>query len=320
MRKPVKKAVIPAAGFGTRFLPATKAQPKEMLPIVDKPTIQYIIEEAVASGIEEILIVTSSMKRPIEDHFDISYELEDTLEKKGKHEMLEMVQGISNLAQIHYVRQKEAKGLGHAILCAKTFIKDEPFVVLLGDDVVVNDENPATHQLVNAYNKIGCSIMGVQRVPREDVSKYGIVRPSQSHTPTENGRMVKLTGMVEKPSQESAPSDLAVMGRYVLTPEIFEMLENQEPGAGGEIQLTDAIDRLMDRQAVYAYDFEGQRYDVGDKFGFIKATIDFALNREDLGNQVRDYLLNDIAPRLHSISEKEAEMIVEDSLEDKTES
>lgn len=162
--------------------------------------------------------------------------------------------------------------------------------------------------------------MGVQRVPREDVSKYGIVRPSQSHTPTENGRMVKLTGMVEKPSQESAPSDLAVMGRYVLTPEIFEMLENQEPGAGGEIQLTDAIDRLMDRQAVYAYDFEGQRYDVGDKFGFIKATIDFALNREDLGNQVRDYLLNDIAPRLHSISEKEAEMIVEDSLEDKTES
>ncbi|MEE0880926.1 MAG: UTP--glucose-1-phosphate uridylyltransferase, partial [Turicibacter sp.] len=249
-----------------------------------------------------------------------SYELEDTLEKKGKHEMLEMVQGISNLAQIHYVRQKEAKGLGHAILCAKTFIKDEPFVVLLGDDVVVNDENPATHQLVNAYNKIGCSIMGVQRVPREDVSKYGIVRPSQSHTPTENGRMVKLTGMVEKPSQESAPSDLAVMGRYVLTPEIFEMLENQEPGAGGEIQLTDAIDRLMDRQAVYAYDFEGQRYDVGDKFGFIKATIDFALNREDLGNQVRDYLLNDIAPRLHSISEKEAEIIIECPSEEKTES
>ena len=298
MRKPVRKAVIPAAGFGTRFLPATKAQPKEMLPIVDKPTIQYIIEEAVASGIEEILIVTSSMKRPIEDHFDKSYELEDTLAKKGKTEMLEMVQGISNLAQIDYVRQKEAKGLGHAILCAKTFIKDEPFVVLLGDDVVVNDENPATHQLVEAYNKIGCSIMGVQQVPREDVSKYGIVRPSSSHVA--DGRMVKLSGMVEKPAQKDAPSNLAVMGRYVLTPEIFEMLETQEPGAGGEIQLTDAIDRLMDRQAVYAYDFEGKRYDVGDKFGFIKATIDFALNRKDLGDQVRDYLLNEIAPTLKS--------------------
>lgn len=298
MRKPVRKAVIPAAGFGTRFLPATKAQPKEMLPIVDKPTIQYIIEEAVASGIEEILIVTSSMKRPIEDHFDKSYELEDTLAKKGKTEMLEMVQGISNLAQIHYVRQKEAKGLGHAILCAKTFIKDEPFVVLLGDDVVVNDENPATRQLVQAYNKIGCSIMGVQQVPSEDVSKYGIVRPSSSHVA--DGRMVKLSGMVEKPEQKDAPSNLAVMGRYVLTPEIFEMLETQEPGAGGEIQLTDAIDRLMDRQAVYAYDFEGKRYDVGDKFGFIKATIDFALNRKDLGDQVRDYLLNEIAPSLQS--------------------
>lgn len=298
MRKPVKKAVIPAAGFGTRFLPATKAQPKEMLPIVDKPTIQYIVEEAVASGIEEILIVTSSMKRPIEDHFDKSYELEDTLEKKGKLEMLEMVQGISSLAQIHYVRQKEAKGLGHAILCAKTFIKDEPFVVLLGDDVVVNDKNPATQQLVKAYEKIGCSIMGVQRVPHEEVSKYGIVRPSSSHKPTENGRMVKLSGMVEKPKVEEAPSDLAVMGRYILTPEIFEMLENQQPGAGDEIQLTDAIDRLMDRQAVYAYDFEGERYDVGDKFGFIKATIDFSLKREDLGEQVRQYLLNDIVPKL----------------------
>ena len=323
MRKPVRKAVIPAAGLGTRFLPATKAQPKEMLPIVDKPTIQYIVEEAVASGIEEILIVTSSMKRPIEDHFDKSYELEDTLEKKGKTDMLEMVQGISNLAQIHYVRQKEAKGLGHAILCAKTFIKDEPFVVLLGDDVVVNDENPATRQLVQAYNKIGCSIMGVQRVPHEEVSKYGIVRPSQSHTPTENGRMVKLTGMVEKPKVEDAPSDLAVMGRYVLTPEIFEMLENQEPGAGGEIQLTDAIDRLMDRQAVYAYDFEGQRYDVGDKFGFIKATIDFTLNREDLGKQVRHYLLNDIAPRLKAELETEQEAIElvteEEVSEEKTE-
>ena len=255
MRKPVRKAVIPAAGLGTRFLPATKAQPKEMLPLVDKPTIQYIVEEAVASGIEEILIVTSSMKRPIEDHFDKSYELEDTLEKKGKLEMLEMVKAISNLVQIHYVRQKEAKGLGHAILCAKTFIKDEPFVVLLGDDVVVNEENPATKQLGG------------------------------------DKRMVKLAGMVEKPAVDEAPSNLAVMGRYVLTPEIFEMLEDQEPGTGGEIQLTDAIDRLMDRQAVYAYD-------VGDNFGFVKATIDFALSRKDLGHQVREYLLNEVLPRL----------------------
>ncbi|MGL4374420.1 MAG: UTP--glucose-1-phosphate uridylyltransferase GalU [Turicibacter sp.] len=296
MRKPVKKAVIPAAGFGTRFLPATKAQPKEMLPIVDKPTIQYIIEEAVAAGIEEILIVTSSTKRPIEDHFDKSYELEDTLLKKGKLEMLEMVQEISNLAQIHYIRQKEAKGLGHAILCAKTFIKDEPFAVLLGDDVVVNDEYPATKQLVDAYEKNGCSIMGVQSVAKEDVSKYGIVKPSKSSKP--DGRMVKLSGMVEKPKTEDAPSNLAVMGRYVLTPEIFEMLETQAPGAGDEIQLTDAIDRLMDRQAVYAYDFEGRRYDVGDKFGFIKATIDFALERKDLSEQVKNYILNEVAPSL----------------------
>ena len=280
MRKPVRKAVIPAAGFGTRFLPATKSQPKEMLPIVDKPTIQYIIEEAIASGIEEILIVTSSTKRSIEDHFDKSYELEDTLAKKGKQDMLEMVQNISNMAQIHYIRQKEAKGLGHAILCAKTFIGDEPFAVLLGDDIVVNEKNPATGQLIQAYEQNGCSIMGVQTVADEDVSKYGIMKPSKSHAP--EGRLVKLSGMVEKPKQEEAPSNLAVMGRYVLTPEIFEMLETQEPGAGGEIQLTDAIDRLMDRQAVYAYDFEGNRYDVGDKFGFIKATIDFSLNREDL--------------------------------------
>lgn len=288
MRKPVRKAVIPAAGFGTRFLPATKSQPKEMLPIVDKPTIQYIIEEAIASGIEEILIVTSTTKRSIEDHFDKSYELEDTLAKKGKQDMLEMVQNISNMAQIHYIRQKEAKGLGHAILCAKTFIGDEPFAVLLGDDIVVNEENPATGQLIQAYEKNGCSIMGVQTVADEDVSKYGIMKPSKSHAP--EGRLVKLSGMVEKPKQEEAPSNLAVMGRYVLTPEIFEMLETQEPGAGGEIQLTDAIDRLMDRQAVYAYDFEGNRYDVGDKFGFIKATIDFSLNREDLKDQVQAYL------------------------------
>jgi UTP--glucose-1-phosphate uridylyltransferase len=285
----VKKAVIPAAGLGTRFLPATKAQPKEMLPIVDKPTIQYIIEEAVQSGIEEILIITSSTKRSIEDHFDKSYELEDTLRKKGKSDLLEMVEEISNMVNIHYIRQKEARGLGHAILCAKAFIKDEPFAVLLGDDIVYNkNSTPALKQLIDQYDQVDASVVGVQTVEKEDVVKYGIVEPSISHRP--KGRLHKLAGMVEKPAIEEAPSQMAVLGRYVLTPEIFEMLETQGPGSGNEIQLTDAIRRLMDKQAVYAYDFEGVRYDVGDKFGFIKATIDFSLEREDLNEQVSAYL------------------------------
>ncbi|MGL6247776.1 MAG: UTP--glucose-1-phosphate uridylyltransferase GalU, partial [Culicoidibacterales bacterium] len=281
--------VIPAAGMGTRFLPATKAQPKEMLPIVDKPTIQYIIEEAVASGIEEILIITSGTKRSIEDHFDKSYELEDTLAKKGKTEMLEMVQSISNMVNIHYIRQKEALGLGHAVLQAKAFIQDEPFAVLLGDDVVVNKQGePALKQLITAYDQKHASVLGVQTVAMADVDKYGIVAPSQS-TP-QAGRLVKLADMVEKPKQADAPSQMAVLGRYVLTPEIFDLLASQTPGAGNEIQLTDAIKRLMDRQAVYAYDFEGQRYDLGDKFGFIKATIDFALDRPELHDEVYAYL------------------------------
>ena len=285
----VRKAVIPAAGLGTRFLPATKAQPKEMLPIVDKPTIQYIIEEAVQSGIEEILIITSSTKRSIEDHFDKSYELEDTLRKKGKHDMLKMVEGISNMVNIHYIRQKEAKGLGHAILCAKAFIKDEPFAVLLGDDIVNNKQStPGLKQLIDQHEKLDASVVGVQTVSKEDVMKYGIVEPIKLQQP--ESRLYKLAGMVEKPSIEEAPSQLAVLGRYVLTPEIFDMLETQTPGSGNEIQLTDAIKRLMDKQAVYAYDFEGTRYDVGDKFGFIKATIDFALEREDLNVQVGQYL------------------------------
>lgn len=285
----VRKAVIPAAGLGTRFLPATKAQPKEMLPIVDKPTIQYIIEEAVASGIEEILIVTSSTKRSIEDHFDKSYELEDTLRKKGKMDLLAMVESISNMVNIHYIRQKEAKGLGHAILCAKAFIKDEPFAILLGDDIVDNDNGtPALKQLIDQFEKVESSVVGVQMVPLQDVPKYGIVEPSKSIPP--KGRLYKLDSMVEKPAIAAAPSQLAVLGRYVLTPEIFALLETQEPGSGNEIQLTDAIKRLMDKQAVYAYDFEGTRYDVGDKFGFIKATIDFALKREDLAQDVRDYI------------------------------
>ncbi len=285
----VRKAVIPAAGLGTRFLPATKALAKEMLPIVDTPTIQYIIEEAVQSGIEEILIITNSNKHAMENHFDRNYELEDRLLASGKKAEVKMINDIANLANIYYIRQKEPKGLGHAVLCAKSFIGDEPFAVLLGDDVVVNkNSKPALQQLIEAYTDTHASVVGVQTVERKDVSKYGIVEPSASHPA--KGRLVKLTNMVEKPKVEEAPSQMAVLGRYVLTPEIFELLETQTKGAGDEIQLTDAIKRLMDRQAVYAYDFEGIRYDVGDKFGFIKATIDFALDREDLKEKIQNYL------------------------------
>ena len=287
----IRKAIIPAAGLGTRFLPATKALPKEMLPIVDTPTIQYIIEEAVESGIEEVLIITNENKHAMENHFDINYELEERLKASGKTVQVKMIRDIANLANIYYIRQKEPKGLGHAVLCAKSFIGDEPFAVLLGDDIVVNKNGkPALKQLIDAYDKKQASVIGVQTVKHEDVYKYGIVSPSMTHPVEENGRLVKLSDMVEKPSVEEAPSDMAVLGRYILTPEIFELLETQEKGAGGEIQLTDAIERLMDRQAVYAYDFEGKRYDVGDKFGFIQATIDFALDREDLHNQVMGYL------------------------------
>lgn len=285
----VRKAVIPAAGLGTRFLPATKALAKEMLPIVDVPTIQYIIEEAVESGIEEVLVITNSNKHAMENHFDVNYELEERLKASGKNVQVKMIRDIADLANIYYIRQKEPKGLGHAILCAKTFIGDEPFAVLLGDDIVVNkNSKPALKQLIDAYQKTHSSVVGVQTVPEEDVSKYGIVEPDLAHS--HNGRLVKLSSMVEKPEQEKAPSQMAVLGRYVLTPEIFDLLETQETGAGGEIQLTDAIKRLMDRQAVYAYDFEGVRYDVGDKFGFIKATIDFALDREELHEQVLEYI------------------------------
>ncbi len=288
-KQKVKKAVIPAAGLGTRFLPATKALPKEMLPIVDIPTIQYIIEEAVASGIEEVLIITNSTKHVMENHFDKNYELEERLKASGKNQQLEIINDISNLANIFYIRQKEPKGLGDAILCAKSFIGDEPFAILLGDDVVVNhDGEPALKQLINEFEKVQASIVGVQTVAKKDVSKYGIVSPSKSYKP--KGRLVKLSDMVEKPSIDKAPSQLAVLGRYVLTPEIFELLSLQGRGAGNEVQLTDAIKHLMDRQAVYAYDFEGKRYDVGDKFGFIQANIDFALERDELKEQVLDYI------------------------------
>ena len=286
---PVRKAVIPAAGLGTRFLPATKAMPKEMLPIVDIPTIQYIVEEAVASGIEEILIITNSNKHCMENHFDRNYELEERLKESGKFEMDKMIRDISDMVNMYYVRQKEPKGLGHAILCAKSFIGNEPFAVLLGDDVVVNDGGaPALKQLIDAYQNKGASVVGVQTVAPDQVDKYGIVEPS--HSKKSEGRMVKLAGMVEKPAIDQAPSNMAVLGRYVLTPDIFELLETQSTGKGGEIQLTDAIMRLMDTQAVYAYDFEGIRYDVGDKFGFIKATIDFSLNRDDLKAPVEAYI------------------------------
>ncbi|RKL68193.1 UTP--glucose-1-phosphate uridylyltransferase [Salipaludibacillus neizhouensis] len=282
----VKKAIIPAAGLGTRFLPATKAQPKEMLPIVDKPTIQYIVEEAVASGIEDIIIISGRGKRAIEDHFDKSYELEETLLKKEKMELLAEVQGISNMANIHYIRQKEPRGLGHAIGCAKHFIGDEPFAVLLGDDIV-QSETPCLKQLIDVFDRYNSSVVGVQPVSDEDVSKYGIVSPKS--TEVEKG-VIHVKDLVEKPKQEDSPSNFAIMGRYVLRPEIFRILDELEPGAGNEIQLTDAIKKLNEEQVVLAYEFSGERYDVGDKLGFVKATIDFALQREDLQKDVLDYL------------------------------
>jgi UTP--glucose-1-phosphate uridylyltransferase len=282
----VRKAIIPAAGLGTRFLPATKAQPKEMLPIVDKPTIQYIVEEAVASGIEDIIIVSGRGKRAIEDHFDKSYELEETLFKKNKVEMLEQVQDISKLANIHYIRQKEPKGLGHAIYCASRFIGNEPFAVLLGDDIV-EAEQPCLKQLIDVYDRYRSSVVGVQQVASKDVSKYGIISPSEKGS---IGPVISIDTLVEKPAQENAPSNYAIMGRYILRPEIFDILRNLPTGAGGEIQLTDAIKLLNENQAVLAYEFDGKRYDVGDKFGFIKATVDFAINRDDLRDDVMSYL------------------------------
>ncbi|MEK5524014.1 UTP--glucose-1-phosphate uridylyltransferase GalU [Heyndrickxia sp. FSL W8-0423] len=279
----VKKAIIPAAGLGTRFLPATKAMPKEMLPIVDKPTIQYIIEEAIESGIEDIIIVTGKGKRAIEDHFDYAFELEENLIAKEKFELLEKVRQPSKV-DIHYIRQKEPKGLGHAIWCARKFIGKEPFAVLLGDDIV-QSEIPCLKQLINVYNDVNSSVIGVQQVPKEEASRYGIIDPNR-----QEGRLYEVNSFVEKPSIEYAPSDIAIMGRYVLTPEIFDYLELQQIGSGGEIQLTDAIQKLNEIQKVYAYNFEGKRYDVGEKLGFIKTTIEMALSREDLHHEMVNYL------------------------------
>lgn len=280
----IKKAIIPAAGLGTRFLPATKAQPKEMLPIVDKPTIQYIVEEAVASGIEDIIIVTGRTKKAIEDHFDKSVELEMELEKKNNEELLKIARDVSQIANIYYIRQKEPRGLGHAVLTAKTFIGNEPFAVLLGDDVIASQE-PALKQMMDMYDKYQGSILGVQTVDHSQVNKYGIVAGKQLEE-----RIYTVEDMVEKPSIEEAPSNVAVLGRYIITPEIFPYLEKQEAGAGGEIQLTDALCKLAKEQPMYAYDFVGRRYDVGSKMGFLEATVEFALGREELRDEFMAYL------------------------------
>jgi UTP--glucose-1-phosphate uridylyltransferase len=282
--KKIKKAIIPAAGLGTRFLPATKSQPKEMLPIVDKPTLQYIIEEAIESGIEEILIITGRNKRSIEDHFDKSVELELELKRKDKLDLLEMVQDISNMVNIHYIRQKEPKGLGDAIYCARHFIGDEPFAVLLGDDIV-DAKTPCLKQLIDCYDEYKTSVIGVQEVEEEDVDKYGILKVKHIED-----RVYKVKDMIEKPSIDMAPSNIAILGRYIITPSIFKILENQQIGIGGEIQLTDALRTLAQQEAIYAYNFEGKRYDVGDKLGFLQATIDFALKREELRADLLRYI------------------------------
>ena len=280
--KKVKKAIIPAAGLGTRFLPATKAMPKEMLPIVDKPTIQYIVEEAIESGIEDIIIVTSNTKRAIEDHFDTNFELEESLKRSGKTNLLKKVKEAE--VDLHYIRQKEAKGLGHAVWCARKFIGDEPFAVLLGDDIV-QAETPGLKQLINQYEETGSSVVGVQTVADNETDRYGIVDPC-----TNEGRRYQVKEFVEKPKLGTAPSNLAIMGRYVLTSEIFTHLDKHEIGAGGEIQLTDAIQALNETEKVYAYDFKGKRFDVGEKLGFIETTIEFALQNEEIKDELYKFM------------------------------
>lgn len=288
-QKKVRKAVIPAAGLGTRFLPATKAQPKEMLPIVDKPAIQYIIEEAIESGIEEILIITGRNKRAIEDHFDRAIELEHTLKAQGKYDLLGLVEELNNIT-IHYVRQKEPRGLGHAILCAKQFVGNEPFAVLLGDDIV-DAPVPCLKQLIDVYADYPGSVLGVQQVELNKVSSYGVVKPEMI-----KANLWKVADMIEKPTTQEAPSRLAVLGRYIIEPEIFDILEQTAPGRGGEIQLTDGLRQLAMTRNVYAYHFEGRRYDVGDKQGYLEATVEFALKRPDIRDQFLRYLVTSIGP------------------------
>ena len=289
MKKKVRKAVFPAAGLGTRFLPATKAQPKEMLPLVDKPIIQYVVEEALQSGIDNIIIVTGRGKRAIEDHFDVSYELEKILETQGKHDLLASIRQISDSIHFSYVRQKEALGLGHAILMARELVGDEPFAVLLGDDII-DAPVPCLRQMLDAYEAHPGSIIAIQEVPRETISNYGVISGEPVHHNGESDRLYQLSDLVEKPTAAAAPSNLAVIGRYILEPEIFDALCSTPPGAGGEIQLTDALRALLRHRPIYGYRFDGNRYDAGDKLGFLKATVEFALRRDDLGPAFRQYL------------------------------
>jgi UTP--glucose-1-phosphate uridylyltransferase len=285
----VRKAVFPAAGLGTRFLPATKAQPKEMLPIVDKPLIQYGVEEAMHSGITNIIIVTGRGKSSIEDHFDVSFELEHLLESKKKGEMLSMVRGISDMIDISYVRQKEALGLGHAVLRAKELVGAEPFAVVLSDDIIAS-EVPCVRQLLDVYEYYGASVLALMEVPREQISAYGVVDAEMISDNGRENRLYRIRNMVEKPKPDDAPSNLAIIGRYILTPEIFQCIERIEPGSGGEIQLTDGLKYMLRNRPIYGLKFEGKRYDAGDKLGFLKATVEFALSRHDLGDSFRDYL------------------------------
>jgi len=287
MPKKVRKAVFPAAGLGTRFLPATKAMPKEMLPLVDKPIIQYGVEEAVASGCDQIIIVTGRGKQAIEDHFDVSYELEKMLEERGKTDLLQIVRQISDLIHIAYVRQKEALGLGHAVLTARELVGDEPFAVLLADDVI-DAEVPCLKQMMEVFNKMQCSVLATQVVEGPGISAYGVLEGKP--VPGSNGKLYEVMSLVEKPRPEEAPSNLAVIGRYILTPTVFETLSDIKAGAGGELQLTDGLKQLLKKEKIYGYVFEGKRHDTGDKLGFLKATVEFALKRADLGGPLRQYL------------------------------
>jgi len=280
----VKKAVFPVAGLGTRFLPATKSSPKEMLPLIDKPLVHYVVEEAVAAGIEQILFVTGRGKRSIEDYFDIAFELEAMLYDKGKDAELSQVRGIAEMVKIFYVRQQQALGLGHAILCAREFVGNDPFAVLLGDDII-DAERPCLSQLLDVYRKYRSTVLALEQVPMENISAYGCVKANRI-----SGHAFEVVDMVEKPKREDAPSDLAIIGRYILTPDIFPILENQEPGKGGEIQLTDAILKLLEEKSVYGCQFEGIRHDCGDKFGFLKATVDMALKRDEFNGKFKSFL------------------------------
>ncbi|HLO07339.1 MAG TPA: UTP--glucose-1-phosphate uridylyltransferase GalU [Terriglobales bacterium] len=287
MPKKVRKAVFPAAGLGTRFLPATKAMPKEMLPLVDKPIIQYGVEEAVASGCDQIIIITGRGKQAIEDHFDVSYELEKMLEERGKTDLLQIVRQISDLIHIAYVRQKEALGLGHAVLTARELVGDEPFAVLLADDVI-DAEVPCLKQMMEVFDKMQCSVLATQVVEGPGISAYGVLEAKP--VPGSNGKLYEVMNLVEKPRPEEAPSNLAVIGRYILTPTVFETLSDIKAGAGGELQLTDGLKQLLKKEKIYGYVFEGKRHDTGDKLGFLKATVEFALKRADLGGPLRQYL------------------------------